>query len=643
MPDLIYSTGTVSIAHGAQVVTGGGGPLWASNVMKFDTLVVDGFGPVSLLDVADDTHLSIAKWPYANVPAGTAYQILQTSPLRFSGSQTSAEVIRLTGALETDGFYIFVRSDQTVPDPSKGDEGQYARQPSSGKEWVKASGVWVFNGVFKALSKPAPYDNARVYGFMDVATLNGSSFVWINNTPGAGHAPPDATYWQILASKGDTGPTGPAAWSNTTSWATATNYVVGPPASVVVHPLNKNIYLCIVPHLSGAFAADLAAGKWLLIGQSATEATSGTALAIGIGSKVFSAVAGFSYQNGVRLRASSNGSPTSWMEGVCLYDPAAQIITMAVDKTGSAGTFADWNFNRCGQPGAGDLSSASNLSDLTNKPAALNTLSGVSYGAAQALTAAQQNQAWKNIGLPGVLRTHFSGLRLSTAGTAVLTVAAGVAADSTAADMMVLPAAINKSMGSNWSAGNNGGLLDTGSAANGFYHIYLIKNPTTQAVDVIASLGANGPTVLPGGYTLFRRVGSQWWGATYWSPILQRGQEFWWPGIATDVSVSNLAATQQTFALASIPPGVQVQAILTVVGWNTAYNTVWWVHDVAVNDTAPGYNSGGTSNEASSTTSGNMAEIRVWTDTARQVAARATTANTTLRIFTRGWFDPLGK
>ncbi|WP_163150871.1 hypothetical protein [Bradyrhizobium uaiense] len=572
-----------------------------------------------ITDVTDPTHLVIPPWG-GGAQAGVAYVVWRVSQQRIAGAQAMADVSTLVAALNTTGFFWFVDVSLAAPDPSLGSDGQYALQPSTGKMWVHAAGVWTYLGIYKGFSFRGAYDNAAVYSVGDVQTTAGTSYVWINPAPGSGHPAPDATYWQVLAAKGDKGDTGPVPWSNTTTWATATNYVVGPPASVVVHPLNKNIYLCIVPHLSGAFATDLAAGKWLLIGQSATEATSGTALAIGVGSKVFSAVTGFSYQNGVRLRASSNGSPTNWMEGVCLYDPAAQIITMTVDRTAGAGTFADWNFNRVGQPGAGDLSSVNNLSDVSNKPAAI-----------------------KNLGVPGVIRGYWYGLGMSTPGSSpLLTVAAGVATDSTASDMIVLAAPIAKTIGANWSAGNNGGILDTGAAAAGFYHIHLIKNPTTSAVDVLASLSATAPT-LPSGYTLFRRIGSQWYGGGVWTPTLQRGQEFWWTGVSVDVNIANLSTALQTFTLASVPPGVQVQAILTVVGWNTAYNTVWWVHDVAMFDNAPSYNTGGTSVEASSTTSGNMAEIRVWTNLAQQVCARSTTANTALKIFTRGWFDPFGK
>ncbi|UFX41783.1 hypothetical protein HAP47_0020995 [Bradyrhizobium sp. 41S5] len=617
MPNLIYATGTVAIGAGGVSVAGAGGPLWASNVQQFDKLIVDGFAGVDILGVTDDTHLVIAKWPFAAVPAGTKYQILQTSPLRFNGAQNSAEVIRLTGALETDGFFVFVRSDRATPDPSKGDEGQYARQASSGKEWVKESGVWNYQGISKPLGEPAPYDNAHTYSLMDVATLNGSSFIWINDTPGAGHAPPDATYWQVLASKGDTGATGPLPWLQTAAWATGQNYVVGPPASIVVHPINKNIYQCLVPHLSGAFATDLAAGKWLLIGQSATEATSATALAIGTGTKVFSAVTGFSYQNGVRLRASSNGSPTNWMEGVCLYDPVAQIITMTVDKVNGIGTFGDWNFNHVGQPGAGDLTSSLNLAELTNKPAAV-----------------------VNLGIPPLLRGRLSGLKITATGVASFGVSVGVACDRNQADMISLGAALSKTSAA-WNPGSGNGALDTGAIAAGFYHVFIIRNPVGSGnTDILISLSATAPT-LPSGYTLCRRIGAVWWStaSSTFLPILQRGREFWWTGSSFDVNTT-IGTTLQTFALGSIPPGVQVQAILTVIAWNAVQNTVWWVHDTALVDNAPGYGTGGTGVEASTATSGNMTEVRVWTDTARQVAARSSAANTTFRLVTRGWYDP---
>jgi hypothetical protein len=67
---------------------------------------------------------------------------------------------------------------------------------------------------------------------------------------------------------GNTGNTGPAAWSAPTAWLTATAYVSGPPASVVVQA--GETYVCLVSHTSGVFATDLAASKWLKVAAKGT-------------------------------------------------------------------------------------------------------------------------------------------------------------------------------------------------------------------------------------------------------------------------------------------------------------------------------------------------------------------------------------
>jgi hypothetical protein len=88
-----------------------------------------------------------------------------------------------------------------------------------------------------------------------------------------------------------------------------------------------------------------------------------------------------------------------------------------------------------------------------------------------------------------VLRSYLAGLTLSTAGSsATFSVAAGVAADSTNADMMTLSGSISKTT-SSWTAGSGNGALDTGAIANNtWYHAYLIKRTDTQIVDVLISL-----------------------------------------------------------------------------------------------------------------------------------------------------------
>ncbi|MGY4411958.1 hypothetical protein ACVWW4_003694 [Bradyrhizobium sp. LB7.1] len=358
-----YSTGTVSVAAGATTVTGVG-LIWSAGSAKpGDIFQIGNFQSV-ISDVTDATHLVIPPWG-GGAQTGVAYKIWQVSPQRFAGAEAQSTVNRLVIALNAREIPVVVSADETVPDPSLGEEDQTAIQPTTGKVWVMTGGVWTYLGIYRGFNLTGAYNGATVYSIGDVMTDAGSSYVWINATPGSGHAAPNATYWHLLASIGGTGATGAVPWGVPADWAAATSYVVGPPASIVRHPATKNLFQCLVPHTSGAFATDLAAGKWLLISQSLTEGQSVTSVAIGTGVKAFATQVGLSYQNGVRLRASSQANTTNWMEGVCAYDTTAQTVTMTVDKTNGSGTFADWFFNRVGEPGAGDVSAANALSEYT--------------------------------------------------------------------------------------------------------------------------------------------------------------------------------------------------------------------------------------------------------------------------------------
>jgi hypothetical protein len=49
------------------------------------------------------------------------------------------------------------------------------------------------------------YNAATYYELDDMVELDGSSYIYINETPTAGNQPPNATYWQLLAARGATG------------------------------------------------------------------------------------------------------------------------------------------------------------------------------------------------------------------------------------------------------------------------------------------------------------------------------------------------------------------------------------------------------------------------------------------------------
>lgn len=563
-----YSTGTVSVNNGDAAIVGTG-TIWSgTNAKAGDVILVDG-DPVEIKDVTDVTHLSLWTPWTGGAKSGASYVIIQKSPLRFAGSQAMADVNTLIAALNTTGFFVFVGATETVPDPSLGEDGQFAFQAGTGKLWVKDSGIWNFLGIYKGFNLRGAYDAGTTYSDNDVVTLNGSSYAWINAASGSGHSPPDGTFWQLLAGKGDTGSTGP----------TGASY----------------------------------------------GGTSTTSLTIGTGSKAFTTQAGLAYQNGARVRASSAANTSNWMEGLAAY--SGTTLTITADKTGGSGTHADWNFNVVGEPAAGDLISTNNLSDLTNA-----------------------NSAQKNLGLPAIMRNYIADLTLSTAGSSTtFSVAAGVAADSTNADMMTLASSISKTTGA-WAVGSGNGALDTGSIANNtWYHAYLIKRIDTQVVDVLISTSATSPT-LPTNYTIARRIGSMKTnGSGQWIKFIQDGDRFMWDAPVSELTTSgsnNPGTSAITQTLTGMPPGVRNRALLS---WALQANATTgplalYVSDLSLSDQTPNGGLTWTGQVFVSPNSANFvlgSTCEVMTNTSQQIRWRiqVSASGSIVYLSTLGWVD----
>ncbi|UEM08304.1 hypothetical protein J4G43_026185 [Bradyrhizobium barranii subsp. barranii] len=255
-----YSTGTVAVSADGTTVTGTS-TIWSSagNVKPGD-LFQSGHFCVPITDVTDDTHLTITPWP-GSALSGASYVVWKVSQQRIVGETYARDVDKVVGALNTSGFFVFVDVSQTVPDPSLGDDGQYAFQPTTGKTWAKVAGVWTYLGIYKAFQLKGAWSGATAYAANDVVTLSGSSYACVLDH--TNHTPPNATYWQLLAAKGDTGSPGP----------TGAGY----------------------------------------------GGTSTTSLAIGTGCKAFTTQAGLAYQNGARVRATATAGATGWVEGVATY------------------------------------------------------------------------------------------------------------------------------------------------------------------------------------------------------------------------------------------------------------------------------------------------------------------------------------
>lgn len=100
--------------------------------------------------------------------------------------------------------------------------------------------------------------------------------------------------------------------------------------------------------------------------------------------------------------------------------------------------------------------------------------------------------------------------------------------------------AITKRINATWALGNNLGGLDQGTIqGNKWYYPFVIKNTTTQSVDILISLSPTSPT-MPTGFTKKQRIGSfRTNAAAAIIKFKQSGDWFW----NTDASTAFVAAS----------------------------------------------------------------------------------------------------
>ena len=120
----------------------GAGVMWSGINAREGDYFVRADGVAVITEVTDQATLQITPWPGATVTGGT-YAIQQNYVGRVVGVAAAEDVGVMLEKLHTDGLPFIVGADETVPDPSYGDEGQLAFQPSTGLWWVKSGGVWV--------------------------------------------------------------------------------------------------------------------------------------------------------------------------------------------------------------------------------------------------------------------------------------------------------------------------------------------------------------------------------------------------------------------------------------------------------------------------------------------------------------------
>jgi hypothetical protein len=244
---------------------------------------------------------------------------------------------------------------------------------------------------------------------------------------------------------------------------------------------------------------------------------------------------------------------------------------------------------------------------------------------------------------PTLVPNYISGLTMSTAGSsATMSIAAGVANDSTNTTLMNLSSAISKTT-SSWAVGSGNGGLDTGAIATStWYHFYEIERVDTGVVDVVFSTNATTPT-LPTSYTLYRRIGSgKTDGSSQWTKFTQTGDTFIWAAPVTDVS-GIATTTSRANKVLSVPTGVVVAALFRVAVNANSASFAMIITSLLENDQAPVRYTLGDLGSGGGAGFGAAGSFERLTDTSAQVGVRSDTASDTYSISTFGWKDSRGQ
>ena len=244
------------------------------------------------------------------------------------------------------------------------------------------------------------------------------------------------------------------------------------------------------------------------------------------------------------------------------------------------------------------------------------------------------------------LRGYLGGLTMSNDSASPNTfidTSVGVADSDDAMTMMTLGTAFTKNATAAWAAGTGNGCLDTGTfQASMWYHLFIIANTTTGAVDELCSTSATGPT-RPSGYNKQRRIGSFKTDAS--SHILaftQSGGQFLWKNAVADVNNAPISSTTATYPVISVPPGVSVTAVTNIGVDNSSGGAgmIVWTYAPTTIMTPTFYTVVST---VASTPAVVPLNIQVLSTGGAKIAAEVYNANCSYWVITLGWIDPRGR
>jgi hypothetical protein len=238
-------------------------------------------------------------------------------------------------------------------------------------------------------------------------------------------------------------------------------------------------------------------------------------------------------------------------------------------------------------------------------------------------------------------RGALGGLVLSNNATGAandIDIAAGECrSDDNAADI-ILAAGLTKRLDAVWAAGTNQGGRDTGGTADGSWHVFAIRNPTTGVCDVLFSLTLAAPT-MPSGFTQKRRIGSVKRTSGTLFSFLQLGDYFQIISPVADASALALTVGQSSLVgLVNVPNGMKILAHIADLVANTAGSA-----NIRIRDPDSGLSSVTVTPQIANI--GVAATMEVWTNTcfAIQYIFQGGGGTTTATIMTMGYWDHRGR
>ncbi|WP_296580052.1 DUF2793 domain-containing protein [Xanthobacter sp.] len=180
-----YATGTVTVPAGGTAVVGAG-TLWSTPIVAGDTLEAGGRA-VRILDVVDNTHLTLAYgWPGAAL-AGSSYIIVYNAPSRTTGAYVAErlrELIERQRILD-DGVPTYVAKGAGTNAPPSA--------PAASDLYLVGSaptGAWAGYGGYLAVATDAgawrftaPAQGMRLYDTATDATWERHAAGWVNISP----------------------------------------------------------------------------------------------------------------------------------------------------------------------------------------------------------------------------------------------------------------------------------------------------------------------------------------------------------------------------------------------------------------------------------------------------------------------------